>query len=340
MAKAKEIGLMTENMNAQDYVDHAKHAESMGFQSYWVPEDYAMPAAFSALGAIAASTSTIKLGTGVVNPYTRHPVLLGMEIAALDQISDGRAILGLGGGLKLWIEDQMGMSYAKPVSAMRETVSILRRLFSGDTVEHEGRVFSVGAGMKFGFEPRRAEVPIHIGATGPKAQELAGEVADGFFPFFVQPDSIRTAIKRVKAGAARSGRDLENFDMSALVFVSVGDDDHAAREAIKPALATFFAWFATQPELPVFAEYGLSPKDVEVIRQAFLSGDLRTDMVNDAAIDGLSISGSPERCREMLTQLIDAGITMPVIFPITVPPGPGWAKEIEALQQSVLRDFM
>jgi 5,10-methylenetetrahydromethanopterin reductase len=340
MTKAKEIGLMTESANALEYIAHAQLAESMGFGSFWVPENYAMPAAFTALGAIAASTSTIKLGTGVVNPYTRHPVLLAMELAALDQISNGRAILGLGGGIKLWIEEQMSISYDRPVSAMRETVSILRRLFSGETVEHEGRVFNVGAGMRFSLEPHRTHVPIYLGATGPRAQELAGEVADGFFPFFCEPESIRAAIKRVKAGAVRGGRDLANFDMSALLIVSVGNDDRVARDAIKPALATFFAWFANQPELPLYTEYGLSPDDVEVIRKSYAAGEIRLDMVSEAVIDGLSISGSPERCREKLAGLIDAGITKPIIAPYTLLPGSGWADQLEWLQQNLLRDFM
>ena len=111
MPKLKEIGLVVENTDARDYATQAQAAERMGFDSFWVPEDYVFPGAFSSCAAIAAATSKIKIGTGVVNPFTRHPVLLAMELAALDQLSEGRAILGLGASIKLWIEEQMGIRY-------------------------------------------------------------------------------------------------------------------------------------------------------------------------------------------------------------------------------------
>ena len=93
MPKLKEIGLLVENVNARDYVPQAQAAERLGFNSFWVPEDYAFPGAFSSAAAIAAVTSKIKIGTGVINPFTRHPVLIAMELAALDQLCGGRAIL-------------------------------------------------------------------------------------------------------------------------------------------------------------------------------------------------------------------------------------------------------
>lgn len=98
MPKLKEIGLIADNTNARDYVAQAQVAERLGFDSFWVPEDYVYPGPFSVCAAIAATTSKIKIGTGVVNPFARHPVLTAMELAALDQISNGRAILGLGAG--------------------------------------------------------------------------------------------------------------------------------------------------------------------------------------------------------------------------------------------------
>ncbi|MCB1748548.1 MAG: LLM class flavin-dependent oxidoreductase [Gammaproteobacteria bacterium] len=339
MSKFKSLGLLTEQLNAADYVTQAKLAEAMGFDSFWVPEDYVMPAAFSALGACAAVTSRIKLGTGVVNPYTRHPVLLGMELAALDQISGGRAILGVGASIKLWIEAQMGLPFDRPLSAVREAVAILRRLFAGEAVEHQGKVFQVGAGLRLAFEPHRKQLPIYIGATGPKAQELAGEIGDGVFPFFCDPAKMATVVERVNAGAARAGRDAARCDISALVFLAAADDDRAAREAVRPLIATFFAWFANQPELPLFAECGLSPGDVEAMREAWARGEVRPDLINDTAVDLMTVAGDPERCREKLAALRDAGLTAPVICPAMVMGGADIAAHLEWLQQHVLRDF-
>ena len=340
MSKFKSLGLLTEQFDAAEHVGQARLAEAMGFDSYWVPENYyAMPAAFSTLGAIAAVTSRIKLGTGVVNPYTRHPVLLGMELAALDQISGGRAILGLDASIKLWIETQMGMPFDKPLSAVRETVQILRALLAGETVEHQGRVFKVGAGMRLAFEPRRTQVPIYIGATGPKAQELAGEIGDGVFPFFSDAGAMASLVERVKIGATRAGRDAAACDVSAVVFVSAADDDRAARDAVKPVLATFFACFANQPELPLYAECGLSPTDVAAMREAWTRGEILPDLISDRAIDLVTVAGNPDRCREKLAALVAAGLTSPVIYPVMVPGGPEFKDHLDWLLQHVLRDF-
>lgn len=339
MSKFKSLGLLAEQFDAAEYVHQAVLAEAMGFDSYWVPEDYAMPAAFTTLGAIAHATSRIKLGTGVVNPYTRHPVLLGMELAALDQISGGRAILGLGASIKLWIETQMGVPFDKPLSAVREAVQILRTLFAGEAVEHQGRVFKVGAGMRFAFEARRAHLPIYIGATGPKAQELAGEIGDGVFPFFSEAGAMAAVVERVKAGAARVGRDAAACDVSALVFISAADDRRAARDAVKPVLATFFAWFANQPELPLFAECGLSAANVAAMRDAWTRGEILPELIGDRAIDAVTIAGDPESCRAKLAALQAAGLTAPVISPVMVTGGPEFKAHLEWLQKNVLRDF-
>jgi 5,10-methylenetetrahydromethanopterin reductase len=310
MPTLKEIGLMVENVNARDYVSQARAAEQLGFDSFWVPEDYAFPGAFSSCAAIAATTNKIRIGTGVVNPFTRHPVLIAMELAALDQLSGGRAMLGLGASIKLWIDEQMGIRYDKPVSALRDAVVIIRRLFSGGPVEYQGRVFRAGAGMRFNLEPLRADVPIYLGATAPKALELAGEVADGWLPFGFGPEAVERAIEHVRVGGKRAGRSLVDFRFSALILVAVADDDRAARDSVKPTLATFLAWFANQPDLPLFTDYGLTPQHVSRIRECYARGELRIDMVSEEMIDGLAMAGSPGRCRDKLARLIEAGITI------------------------------
>lgn len=337
MPKLKEIGLLVENVNARDYVIQAQAAERLGFNSFWVPEDYAFPGAFSSCAAIAAATSKIKIGTGVINPFTRHPVLIAMELAALDQLSGGRAILGLGASIRLWIEEQMGIRYDKPLSALRDAVAIIRGLFAGEQVEYQGRVFTAGAGMRFNLEPFRAEVPIYLGATSPKTLELTGEVADGWLPFGFGPEAVGRAIERIRIGGNRAGRNLSDFSFSSVIFTAVADDDRAARDSVKPLIATVLGCFANQPELPVFTDFGLTPKDVSVIRQSYTHGEVRTDMVSEAMVDGLAIAGSPQRCREKLAALIDAGITTAVF---ATEGGPDFAKNLEWLHRNLIRDFI
>ena len=337
MPKLKEIGIQVENVNARDFVVQAQAAERLGFHSFWVPEDYVFPGAFSSAAAIAAATSRIKIGTGVINPYTRHPVLIAMELAALDQLSEGRAILGLGASIRLWIEEQMGIEYGKSVSALRDTVTIIRRLLSGEEVDYQGRVYQAGAGMRLNLEPERREVPIYLAAMAPKAVELAGEVADGWLPFGAEPAAVRRGREHLRQGAARADRSLTNFDYSAVLTTSVAEDDRAAREAAKPALATTLAWMANQPEQPMFTNYGLTPEDVREIRQSYARGELRPDFVSDAMVDELVLAGSPEHCREKLAARIEAGTTSAVFF---MAGGPEFVKNLEELHRTVLRDFI
>jgi len=337
MPKLKEIGLLVVNPDARDYALQAQAAERMGFNSFWVPEDYAFPGAFSCCAAAAAATSKIKIGTGVVNPFTRHPVLIAMELAALDQISGGRAILGLGASLRFWIEEQMGMRYDKPLAALKETVAIIRGLFAGEQLKYQGQVFTAAAGMRFNLQPLRAEVPIYLGATAPRALELAGVMADGWLPFGFGPQAVAPAIARIRAGAARAGRGLAKFDFSSLIFTAVAEDDVTAREFIKPRLARFLGWFANQPDLPMFTDFGFTPEDVSAIRQSRERGEVRTDMVSEAMLDGFALAGSPERCREKLSGMIEAGITTAVF---SVEGGPTWAKRLELLHRELIRYFI
>ncbi|HLK85554.1 MAG TPA: LLM class flavin-dependent oxidoreductase [Candidatus Binataceae bacterium] len=337
MSELRAIGLLVENANARDYVSQAQAAERMGFDTFWVPEDYAFPGAFSSCAAIAASTSRIKIGTCVVNPFTRHPVLIAMELAALDQISAGRAILGLGASIRLWIEEQMAIRYDRPLAALRDAVAIIRGLFAGGPMEHRGKVFSAGAGIRFNLRPPRAEVPIYLGATSPRAIELAGEIADGWLPFGFGPQAIARGIERVRAGANRSGRALADFPFCSLIFTAVADDDRKARASIKPFIATMLGWFANQPELPIFTDHGIGPQEVNVVRQSFVRGEIRPDMVSEAMIDAMTLAGNPERCRERLAALLDAGMTHPIF---AIGGGANFQSGLERLYRDVIRSFI
>jgi 5,10-methylenetetrahydromethanopterin reductase len=115
MPKPREFGIAFESSSAKNYVAAAKLAEDLGFGTFWVPEDPGFPGAFATATAVAVNTHKIKVGIGVLNPWTRHPVQTAMEFAALDDISEGRAILGLGASVKLWVEDQLGIPYVHPL---------------------------------------------------------------------------------------------------------------------------------------------------------------------------------------------------------------------------------
>src|SRR5882672_11108339 len=141
MAKVREFGVGFESLSATAFVAHAKRAEEMEFGTFWVPEDPFMRGAFTLAAAVACSTIKLKVGLGIVNPYTRHPSLTAMEFAALDELSSGRAILGIGAGIRDWIEARLKIPCTRPASAMREMIAITRALFRGEAVSCSGRVF-------------------------------------------------------------------------------------------------------------------------------------------------------------------------------------------------------
>jgi 5,10-methylenetetrahydromethanopterin reductase len=315
MTKAAEFGLLFETERAGDSVARAKLAEELGFASYWVPEDYAFPGAFATCAAVAAATKRIKIGIGVLNPYTRHPVLTAMEFGALDQIAGGRAILGVGAGVRLWIEDQLGIPYTRPITAMREAVAITRTLFRGETLSHAGRAFTAH-GLHFSLDPARRDIPIHLGATGTRSLRLAGEIADGvLLNVMLGEDYVRSAVQSVHDGAASVGRDLTDFAMGALLWVSMSDDEAWAYETARPIVGWLLWLFARQPELPIFAEAGLTSAQVAQLAE---SPQPIAEFVSDRVLDRFVLVGSPARCREGLARVIEAGVTHPVLCVLPV----------------------
>jgi len=315
MSNAAEFGLLHGTRRAEHSVRRARLAEALGFASFWVPEDYAFPGAFSICAAIAGQTTTIKIGIGVLNPYTRHPVLTAMEFAALDQLSGGRGILGVGAGAKLYIEDKLGIPYARPVTAMRETVAICRALFRGEELSHGGRVFKSGR-LRLSAQPERSEIPIHLGATGVRSLRLAGEVADGvMLNCILSVEYIEAAVREIRNGAASAGRSLEKFAMGALLFVAMSDDEQRAKDAARPFVAWVVWLFACQPQLPIIAEAGLSTRDAQKLTESVKP---QPELITDAALHRFAIVGSAQRCRERLAEIVEAGITHPVLAVATI----------------------
>src|SRR6266436_7903069 len=213
--KVREFGVGFESPHAREFIALAKRAEETGFGTFWVPEDPFYRGAFTLAAAVACGTSTIKVGIGVLNPYTRHPALTAMEFAALDEVSDGRAILGIGAGLKDWIEGRLKIPYTKPTAAMRESVEIIRRFFRGEEVTNAGKVFQTER-IKMSFKPVRTEIPIYLGVLGPKNCEMTGEVADGLLlSVMSSPAYVKFAMEHVRRGLAKSRRDLSTFNVGA-----------------------------------------------------------------------------------------------------------------------------
>jgi len=301
-----------------EMVRYAKIAEGKGFDSIWVAEHYYFRDAFSTLAAIAAETSRIKLGTGVINPYTRNPALIAMSAATVNELSGGRMILGIGTSLPLWIEQQMKIPMGKPLVSMRESVQIIRKTLTGDSVSYEGNVFKV-RNIKLGFGTEFRKIPVYVAAVGPRMLQLGGELGDGVLLTAGNSISyVKQAVNNIKEGATRSGRDFSKIDVASLILSSVGDFFPEEEEtAIKEAVATLLS-------RPGRAELmlGRDAPDIDkarCMREAVMKGDLRTAVryVTDEMIDAVAIVGPVEECLAKLKHYVSStGVTLPIVSPL------------------------
>ncbi|HSE98435.1 MAG TPA: LLM class flavin-dependent oxidoreductase [Blastocatellia bacterium] len=334
MGTVKEFGVGFENLTGREFMATARLAEELGYKSFWVPEDPFFRGGFSLASAIAASTSSIRIGMGIINPYTRHPGLIAMELGALEEVSEGRALLGIGASLKSFVEGQLNIPYVKPGTSVRECVEIIRRLCRGEKFSYEGKVFQMrDAGLH--FQPPRKDVPIHLGVIGPKNLELTGEIAEGLLlSAMTSPAYVRYAMEHVRRGAERSGRSLDGFEVGAYLFISISDAEQAARDAVRPFLALLISLVG---EHPMFTCTGMTADEIKPFCESFAKGDLPVGLVTDWMVDTFAIAGNAERCREGLAKVIEAGVTHPIAFEI---PGVSPEKTMRDVHTHLMPHFL
>jgi 5,10-methylenetetrahydromethanopterin reductase len=292
-------------------VELARRAEERGLDSVWMAEGYYARDAFTPLVAMATATHRVELVTGVVNPYTRHPALLAMSFATLDEVSQGRAVIGLGSGERHQIEGQMGYGAFKPVTAVKEAVEIIEAMLSGAPVQYRGAVFTAD-GVRLGFRPRRPRLPLVLAAVGPKMCALAGRVADAVYFPQTSPLYVREATGWVRAAAREQGRAPDAVEIAAMIIMSVSADPARARHGARALLGLLL----TVPEGETILEKnGLDPAGAARVREALAQGGLRVmaGAVTDEMVARLAIAGTPAECRAGLEALVEAGVTYPVV---------------------------
>jgi 5,10-methylenetetrahydromethanopterin reductase len=261
----------------------------------------------------------VLLGPGVTNPYSRHAALIATAIATLDELSGGRARLGLGAGGTN--HRALGVRREAPAAALREAVAVVRGLLAGERVTIDGRVVHAH-GARLDFAPSRADIPVFIGARGPKVLELAGEVADG-----VIVGNIATragwsyALGRIEQGARRAGRDADSLDVCAWLYTCVADDARAAADAIAPMVGTSLI-----TSRPILHELGVEMPSQFAAAMQRAGWNLDRDIVGDAArtlppevIAAFGLAGTPRDCRARLAALLDA---FPQISEVAIVPFP------------------
>lgn len=302
------------HLTPQNLLELAKLAETRGYEVVCLPEGNGAEA-MTQLAAFAASTQRVKLATGILPIFHRTPTLLAMAAGGLDAISQGRFILGLGTGHPEAIINGHGISFRRPLTHMRETVEIVRRLLRGGKVTYEGRLFTLNdAGLAFTVV--RPDLPIYLAALGPQMVELAGEIADGVLLNWVSPTYLSQALEHLHRGARKAGRDPSEIDVACYLRTAVGGDREQVRKALQLRIAFYFSMDFYRN---FFAQSGFE-SEVATISEAFDRGDMdgAAAAVSEEMQRELGIVGSAEHCQEQVESLRSLGLNLPVIAPFTV----------------------
>jgi 5,10-methylenetetrahydromethanopterin reductase len=300
-------------------LEYVRYAEQRGFEAVWQAESRLVRDAIVPMAAYAAVTDQIKVGSGVINNWTRNIGLLAATFLTLDDLAPGRIICGIGAW---WdpLARNVGIERRKPLLAMRETISVLRRLldmervtFRGEFVQVDGIELDVVHGRR---EPR--EVPIMIGATGDKMMELTGEIADGVvLNYCVPPEYNDRAMRLLEKGARKAGKTLDDIDRPQLVVCSV---DHDRENAIDSTRELLTQYLAQQPHIAKAS--GVSPEIVAEI-QSILGWPATKEqiqrakhLVPDDLIQRITASGTPDEARTKVNEYRLRGCTCPILYPV------------------------
>ncbi len=303
-----------------EMVSLARQAEAAGFESAWVAETRLTRDAITPVAALALATERMRIGTGIVNVYTRGPVLLALTFATLDELAPGRIVMGLGAGSPLVLAPQ-GVAFDRPLTRLREYCDVIPRLLAGEAVSYRGQCIELdGARIEDvlardgGVVGRDAGIPLYLAATGPRAVEYAGEVADGVLLNVCLPVGyVRERRQRLAEAAERAGRDPSAVEVAMCVVVSPHADAQCGRDAARRFVAVYLSLFPN-----VARETGLEPDLVRRLTDAFADGgvDAAAPLVGDDVVDLLTASGSVEDCRRRLDEYREAGVDLPILAPV------------------------
>jgi 5,10-methylenetetrahydromethanopterin reductase len=305
------------------YLATRQLAEKVGFDQTFVGHDLMKQSSWVMLAAIATATKRIMLGPAVVNPFSAHPVEIADAIGALDNVSQGRAILGIspdGGFCKM-----LNIPHLQPVRRTRESVEIIRRLIRGEQLKYSGKVYSWDDEIFLRFDVENKTLPVYIAANQPRMLELAGEIADGIFHHVWPADSsrrIRPVMEHIRAGALKSGRSVADLDIVASSYFSIAKDQEKARKAARERLAyvnTLDDWPAGHIEEAGFSREKYLANASEIWK-AIKSNDYEraVKLVPEELVEKeVYIASTVEECIEFVDNLRKLGFTnVSVGYPI------------------------
>jgi 5,10-methylenetetrahydromethanopterin reductase len=291
-------------------VERARLAEANGYSAVWVADERFYREVYSCLGQIAANTAKVLVGPCVTDPYARHPALTAMAIATLDEISGGRAVLGIGAGISGFAE--LGIDRRKPARAIREAIELIRALLRGETVDCHGEVIAFDHG-RLSFSPPHPEVPIYVASNGPLGQRAAAEIADGvIMEACASVAEVRAFRSAVESAARNAGRDPRSIRIIARLNACLAADGRAARNAVRPAVARYLGAGRLRSRTAAAQGLTLPPEAVaQVAGAAYAAGVAPylplVPLVTDRHVDAFTLAGTADEVTEHAIALRKAG---------------------------------
>jgi F420-dependent oxidoreductase-like protein len=306
----------TDIVGRDEVVEFVQAADRLGYESVWVPEAYGFDG-ITMLTLLACRTERIQLATGIINVFSRTPALIGQTIAGLDDISGGRAILGLGTSGPQVIEGWHGIRFEKGVQRTREVVEIVRMVLRRERVVYQGQVFDIAKGLKLITHPQRDSVPIALATLTDAGVALTAELADRWMPTLYDPEKAPAVFaSALEKGRARRDPSLGALEICPTVTVYVGDAA-AARPLLKPYIALYVGGMGSRERNfynALVTRYGYGDA-ARRIQDLYLGGDKKaaTELVPDSLVDEVSLVGDGATCRRRLAEMLASGVDVPLL---------------------------
>jgi F420-dependent oxidoreductase-like protein len=312
------IGYWGLGLSSPQQLELVRTAEAAGYDSVWVAEAYGSDAA-TVLAWLAAQTDRIRIGSGIFQMPARSPAMTAMTAATLDQLSNGRMLLGIGSSGPQVAEGWHGQRFAKQLMRTREYVEIVRKALTRERLAYDGDYYRLplpdgpGKALKLTIGPVQERIPVYIASIGPKNVQLTGEIADGWLPIFFSPEYVGDSRQLLEEGAARAGRTLDDsFDIAPTVNVCIDDDVERARDSMRHFIALYVGGMGSRERNfynTLVQRYGFSDA-ARKVQDLYLDGKK-----NEAAaavpadlIDMITLAGPRDRVRERLDVYRDAGV--------------------------------
>ena len=289
-------------LSVNQVLECSKIISSTNIDSIWIPETWGMEN-FAMLSAVSGKTATQKIGSSIINIYSRSPSTIAMGAMTVDSISKGRLILGLGTSSIPIVEDYHGANFEKPVQRMKEYVEIIRLILSGKPINYSGKIFNLKNFTSL-IKPQRNNIPIYLAAINQKMVDLTWSIADGVI-FYLRPlDEMKQTISKMQA--------KKNIDVACQIITCISEDSDDAILRAKKTLAFYISVGKIYREF--LENNGFKNEIINIFNEFKKSGfKSNHELVPDSMLDSLCISGTPEESKNKLQNFIDAGINLPII---------------------------